>query len=47
MKKEELTEWTVSMDMIYSMHTALWEGKAQPEEGLCLGRGGVNAAKCL
>lgn len=47
MKKEELTEWTVSMGVIYSMLIALWEGKAQAEEGLCLGREGVNAAKCL
>lgn len=34
MKKEELTEGTVSMDMIYFMHIAQWEGKAQAEEGL-------------
>lgn len=47
MKKEELTEWTVSRDMIYSLHVALQEGKAHAEEGLCLGREGMNAAKCL
>lgn len=47
MKKEELTEWMAGMDMIYSVHIAQWEGKAQAERGLCLGREGVNAAKCL
>lgn len=47
MEKEELIVWTVSTNIIHSMCIALWEGKAQTEEELCLGRDGVNAAKCL
>ena len=46
LEKEKLTVGTVSMNIIYSMHIALWEGKAQTEE-LCLGTERVNAAKCL
>lgn len=46
-EKEELTVGTVILNMIYFIYLVLWEGKAQTEEELCLGREGVNAVKCL